>query len=887
MSLLSGARIGPYEITASLGAGGMGEVYRARDARLKRDVALKLLPESFATDPERLARFQREAEVLASLNHPNIAAIYGLEEGPAEAGHYVRALILELVEGETLADRIARGAMPVDEALPIARQIAEALEAAHEHGVIHRDLKPANIKVTPGGKVKVLDFGLAKLTQASGPGPQAPDLTASPTLSIQPTYAGVILGTVGYMSPEQARGKPVDRRTDIWAFGCVLYEMLTGRQVFETRDTVSDAVAAILTREPDWSALPDAVPPHLRRLLRRCLQKDPARRLHHVADARVELEDALSEPTAATPATTEHPAAPTRWLRALPWTVAALGLGAAAWLLWGTPGSGTAAPLVLRLEINLPAGVELYTASPHPVAVSPDGARLAFIGVRGGSRQVYVRRLDQFEAVPLRGTDTVTTCFFSPDGQSIGLITSVGELKTVSLANGLVAAITDDVNFAYGAAWSADDRLIFARAGALWQIPRSGGTPRPLTMLGGEHRDTLHAWPIVLPDGRTMLFGAAAGDQWRIDALVLASGERRTVVERGTLPLYAASGHLVFFLDGELLTASFDADRLELTGPSVRTIDNFPTSVLGTPLVDVSLSGAVVYAPTTGASRLVLVSRQGTEQPLNETRRPYSNPRLAPDGSRVVVEAGDLWIQDLTRSTFTRIASRTEVNLGFPIWAPDGRRVVYRTGSGLRVQDADGIGEGELIAGTSAFDFPGSMTPDGQTLVYQRSQEGLFDIYAVPLREPSKVQTILNTPAYEGGARLSPDGRWLIYISNESGRNEVYLRQFPGPGRRWQISTDGGTQAVWNPSGREIFYRNGDKMMAVEVSTIPEVTLSPPRLLFEQPYAFGSGITIANYDVTRDGQRFVMVKDESTAGRLNVVLNWFADLSRSVPAVSR
>ena len=879
MTLTSGSRVGSYEVLGLIGTGGMGEVYRARDTRLRRDVAVKVLPESFAADPERLARFQREAQVLASLNHPNVAAIYGVEENPV-------ALILELVDGETLGDRISRGAVPVDEALAIACQVAEALEAAHDQSVIHRDLKPANIKITPGGRVKVLDFGLAKMLETTHP---AASLSMSPTLSIQATYAGVILGTAAYMSPEQARGKAVDQRTDIWAFGCVLYEMLTGRQVFETGDTVSDAVAAILTREPDWSALPEQLPANLRRLLRRCLQKDPALRLHHVADARLELEDASSEATVAPSTTAPRAVVPAGWLRVLPWTVSAFALAVAAGTLWWTP-SGSSAPAqpVLRLEINLPAGVELYTASPRPVAVSPDGTRIAFVGVRSGSRQVYVRRLDQFEAVPLKGTDGVTTFFFSPEGQSLGFLTGAGQLRTVSFADGLVTTVTDGATFLYGAAWTGDDHIVFVRGGALWQIPRSGNMAEPLTTLGGTGHDTLHAWPIVLPDGRTILFSVRSGNQWRIDALTFTSGERRTVVDRGTQPMYSASGHLMFFRDGELLAAPFDAASLMLTGPVVRTtIDNFPVSAQGTPIVDVSPSGTVVYAPTRALSRLVLVSRQGAAQTLNDTLRPYANPRLAPDGSRILIEAGDLWLQETGRATFTRIASREDVLAGFPIWVPDGRRVVYRTPDGLRLQDADGGSQSEVIAGTSEFDYPGSITPDGETLVFLRSsQEGLFDIYAVPLRGGGSFRPVLATPAYEGGTKLSPDGRWLAYVSNESGQNEVYLRPFPGADRRWQISTEGGTQAVWNPNGKEIFYRNGDKMMSVDVSTVPDVMLSPPRLLFEQSYAFGSGITIANYDVTRDGQQFVMVKDEPTAARLNVVLNWFTDLNRSVPAAA-
>ena len=413
-----------------------------------------------------------------------------------------------------------------------------------------------------------------------------------------------------------------------------------------------------------------------------------------------------------------------------------------------------------------------------------------------------------------------------------------------------------------------------------------------LTTLGGARRDTLHAWPVVLPGGKTILFGAASGDQCRIESLVLATGERRAVVERGTLPLYAASGHLVFFRDGELIVVPFDAAHLQLTGPAVQAIDNLPVMAAGVPVVDVSTSGTVVFTPSTAVSRLVWVSRQGTEQPLNEVLRSYLNPRLAPDGNRVVVEAGDLWIQDLARATFTRLTSKDAVTYGFPIWTPDGRRVVHRTPNGLRVQDADGSGQGQVIAGTSEFDFPGSVSADGETLVIMRSsQETSFDLYALPLRDPAQARPIVKTAAYEGGARLSPDGRWLTYVSNESGQNEVYLRPFPGPDRRWPISTQGGTQAIWNPNGKEIFYRSGNKMMVVDVSTAPDVMLSPPRLLFEQRYAFGAGITIANYDVTRDGQRFLMIKDTAatdqtataTPASMVVVLNWLEELKQRVP----
>ena len=888
MPLSPGTRLGVYEITALIGAGGMGEVYRARDTQLNRDVALKVLPDLFAADPDRLARFTREAQLLASLNHPNIAAIHGFEEGTDVGAAFSRlggALILELVEGETLADRITRGAIPLDEALPIARQIADALEAAHDQGVIHRDLKPANIKVRPDGTVKVLDFGLAKAMEPAvfGASVAALDVTASPTItSPAATRFGMILGTAAYMSPEQARGRPVDKRSDIWAFGCVLYEMLTGGRPFDAGDTVSDAVASILTREPDWTRLPVNTPEPVTRLLRRCLQKDPARRLHHVADARLDIDDGRAD-SPGTRASASPPGRGQTLRHALPWAIAAAAIAVATWMVAGSRPGRESAGLV-SLEVNPPPGVELFTATGRTLAVSPDGTRLAFVGVLGGARHVYIRPIDQFAATPVRGSDNAVAGFFSPDGQAIAFIDPAGVLKTIRLSDGTTTTVADRVSPLYGAAWGADDRFVVVRDGALWQVPHAGGAPKALTTLGGASGDTLHAHPMVIRNGAAILFGASSGDKWRIDALVATTGQRHTVVESGRLPLYTASGHLLFFRDGELLAAPFDAERLQVVGPAVRTITNLPTVASGAPGLDVSTTGTLVYTPMTAQSTMVWVSRQGAEQPLNSTLRPYTNPRLTPDGSALLVQAGDLWIQDLRRATFTRLAEFQALLNGFPIWTPDGSRAVYKAADGLRMQNTDGSGQNQVIEGTNTFDFPGSVTADGRTIVMMRSSdETSFDIYAVPLTGGGKPTAIVKTAAYEGGVRLSPDGRWIIYVSNESGRNEIYLRGFPGPDRRWQVSTDGGTQAVWNPNSREIFYRSGNRMMAVDLSTTPNVVLSPPRVLFEQRYAYGAGITIANYDVTRDGQRFVMVKDESTAGRLNVVLNWFQELQRLVP----
>ena len=576
------------------------------------------------------------------------------------------------------------------------------------------------------------------------------------------------------------------------------------------------------------------------------------------------------------------------WMRLLPWAVAATAIAVAAFVVWSRPVSrrSESAP-VRRLEVTLPTGVELFTSN-RTVAVSPDGSRVAFVGVRAGTRQVYLRALDQFEAIALKGSDSATVCFFAPDGRSIGIVTNTGVIKTISLADGLVTTVTDGANFLYGAAWGEDDRIVFVRAGTLWQIARSGGTATQLTKLGGSRGDTLHANPVFLPGSKTLLFAASAGDQRRIESLVVASGERRTVIEGGALPLYATSGHLVFVRAGELLAAPFDPDRLEVIGTAAQAIEKLPSQLQGIPSIDISASGTVIYAPTAAVSRLVFVSRQGAEQPLNEVARSYANPRLAPDGSRILVQAGDLWIQDVTRSTFTRLTPRDAVINAFPMWLPDGRRVIYRSPGGLRIQDADGSSNGQTVTGTSDYDYPAELAADGDTLVFMRStQETSFDIMRLSLRNPTEIRPLLQTSAYEGGGRLSPDGRWLAYVSNESGQNEVYLRPFPALDRRWTISTQGGTQALWNPNGKEIFYRNGDKMMAVDLTTTPEVKLSAPRVLFEQRYAFGAGITMANYDVTRDGQRFIMVKDESGAARLNVILNWLSELRRVAPTTDQ
>jgi eukaryotic-like serine/threonine-protein kinase len=877
---LTGQRLGVYHILDLVGVGGMGEVYRARDTKLGRDVALKVLPRLFSADPERLARFEREARLLASLNHPHIAAIYGFEE---TAG--VHALILELVEGPTLAERLQRGPLPIAEAVRIARQIADALEAAHERGIVHRDLKPQNIKVKPDGTVKVLDFGLAKAAMAAS---HDADVSPTSTAPIDRTQEGTILGTTSYMSPEQSRGQAVDKRTDIWAFGCVFYEMLTGRAAF-AGETISDTLAALLKQEPDWQALPAHTPPGVRSLLRRCLKKDPVDRLHDIADARIEIQEAIAEPAAMTPTGPPRRAA-ARWTRMIPWVVAA---GAVAMALLvvqqGTRRTGSPAGSVTRLDLDLPAGVELVTVYPPAMVLSPDGTRVAFVGVSRGVRQLYTRRLDQFETVPIRGTEKANAVFMSPDGRGLGFITADLALKKVSLSDGLVTTIEHDAEFSAGAAWGADDRITFVRAGALWQVPASGGPAKQLTTLDSRKRELLHAWPSVTAQGRILLFASITGSSRgasHIEALSLPAGQRRVIVESGTFPLYAPSGHLVFFRDGALLGAPFDVDRLEVTGPVVRILENLAVgTTMDAPLAALSNAGSLTYAPSdAGTTRLVWVSRQGVEQSITETPRRYQYPRLAPDGRRTVVAAaGDLWIQDIARATLTRLTSEQTVGNAFPVWTPDGTRVLFRTLTGMYWTAADGSGHPEAIAGSLSGDLPCSVSRDGDTLAFMRQNaQASRDIYVLSLHGQSPPRPVVNTPAYEGGAQFSPNGHWMVYASDESGQMQVYVRPFPGPDRRWPVSTQGGTQPLWSRNGKEIFYRVGNRMMVVDLSAGVDLTLSQPRQLFEQRYVF-QNVSVANYDVSSDGQRFVMIKDEAGSGRLNVVLNWTEELKRLVP----
>jgi eukaryotic-like serine/threonine-protein kinase len=894
MALASGTRIGAYEVASLIGEGGMGEVYRARDVNLGRQVAIKVLPEPFAQDNERLARFEREAKTLAALNHPNIAIIHGLErtDGTGPAGQTsARALVMELVEGPTLADQIRQGPIPLDEALPIARAIAEALEAAHEQGIVHRDLKPANVKVRPDGTVKVLDFGLAKTMEPAGA--LSPGRSHSPTVtSPAMTQAGMILGTAAYMSPEQAKGRAADKRSDLWAFGCVLYEMLTAKRAFEG-DEVSETLAAILRSDPDWRALPADTPASIRRLLRRCLEKDRKRRLADAGDARLELEDARSIELQAMPSLGSQQ----RWR---PWLIGAaialLGAAAGGGALWIATRPGPAR--VTRMAIpRSPAAV----GTGINVAITPDGARVVYRDFGA----LLTRALDALEPVVLAKGPPASP-FISPDAQWVGFFEG-GALKKIAITGGPALTIARGIGQPGVATWGPDNTIVFSTNAptGLRRVHADGGEVAVLTTPDSAAGEFDHDFPQFLPDGKAVLFtirplgGGLAAAQ--IALLDLESGTQKVLWRGGSHARYLPTGHLVYGADGALRAVRFDPRRRTVFGTPVPVVTQVAITAGGVVQADVASDGTLVYLSGTGDAgqqrTLVWAERDGKEQPLSAVPRPYQFPRLSPDGTRVLVYGGDqdLYIYDLARATLTRVThDPASDNLG--LWMPDSKRILFNSNRGgaqnLYLQAADGTGQATRLTESTGQQFPTGVTPDGSAVVFyeatanQQRNIGLLKILPTP-----QTSWLLETPFDERGGVVSPDGRWLAYEANDNAdRYEVYVRPFPNVNDGvWQISTAGGAQPLWAPNGRELVYVSLDgALMSAAVQAKGSVWgHGAPSEVLQGNYVLAPGVSTRHFDITADGKRFIMVKalptDVDRAPSIIVVQHWLEELKRLVP----
>jgi len=909
-TLTAGTRLGVYEIVGPLGAGGMGEVYRARDAALRREVALKLLPPLFTKDPDRVARFTREAHALAALSHPNIAAIHGLEQGDTPA------LVLELVEGSTLAERLALGAIPLDEALPLARQIAEALAAAHEQGIVHRDLKPANIKIRPDGLVKVLDFGLAKFLESDALGGESAGL---PTVtSPVATRIGTIVGTAAYLAPEQARGHTVDKRADIWAFGCVLFEMLTSRRLFEA-ETVSDTLALVLTRDPDWTSLPARTPASLRRLLRRCLVKDQRKRLADISDARLEIDDAskIAAPTAADETAAES-GKRVRWR--LPAAIAVNAAALIALWVWLQP-PVPPPPVVMRFTAPGPPN------RPSLPVLSRDGSQFAF--QRQGpspdaglpSRVIYIRRMEELEAHALPASDNAMDPTFSPDGKWLAYLTSssatrtpqvsnVRQLKKISVAGGLPQTLLEGIPPGpTERTWNDDDWIYFTSIDRLLRVRSSGGTAETLATLDRERGEFQFNAPQPLPGGKSVVLSVATnGDrpETRVVVLDLETRERRTLLENAGVARYAPSepragrGHLIYGRNGALFAAPFDAVRRQLTGVPVRVIEGV-RGVSSNPnsrnaSFGFSFTGTLAYVPEAAVDVMpVWVDRRGTAIPLPLVPGQYFAARLAPDDDRIalLIRRGtdnaetDLWAYEFAHATLTRLSFDGDNDS--PVWAPDGKRLIYVADMPSQQHAivsiaADGSGKPQLLFHSQERLLPMAITPDARTLIVRRDRgtgAATSSVFLTLKWSSDSQNTATATPLFEsrfrmGQLSLSPDGHWAAYESSESGREEIYVIPFPAADRKWQISAGGGTQPLWSRNGRELFYRSRDEMMAVPVETSPTFRSGTPAALFSGQYR-------PLYDVDRNGRFFMGKMSETPPGGYHIVVNWFEELRRRAP----
>jgi serine/threonine protein kinase/Tol biopolymer transport system component len=883
MSLV-GRQVGHYRILAPLGRGGMGEVYRAHDGKLNREVALKVLPDLFALDPDRLARFTREAHVLASLNHPNIAAIYGVEDAGA-----IKALVLELVEGPTLADRIARDRIAVEDALPIGRQIADALEAAHERGIVHRDLKPANLKVRPDGVVKVLDFGLARAleVEASGAVSQSPTVPG-PVV----TANGMIVGTPAYMAPEQARGKPADKRTDLWAFGCVLYEMLTGRRAFAGEDT-SETLAAVIRDDPGWDALPDTTPPSIRRLLRRCLAKDPKGRLSDAAVARIEIDEARLDArldTGATPPTSRR-GERVAWVSAL----LLVGAGAIAALLI-TRGPEPVAGEV-RFDIQTPPTTDLMS-----LAISPDGQKIVFVATSEGRSKLWLRRLDSGSAEALAGTDGAAFPFWSPDSRSVAFFATDNRLKRLDI-DGRSIQVLGMFPLGSGGTWNKDGTILFshfAGSSPILRVSSTGGQASPATRL--QPPELTHQSPQFLPDGRHFLYHSLNLTPPAVFVGDLEGSESRRLLEADAVARYVPTGHLLFARGGALLAQAFDVDRLALSGDPFRVAAPVAMALGVQPALFLSATSTLVFRARssanlippmlTGARPLIWFDRSGKEVGRVRDPEPGARPSLSPDGRQVALvrpatdgAPPDIWLLGLDRGVQNRLTFGA-INLD-PIWSPDMRELAF--GSSLKDrfdlyrQRLDRTGKAELLLATPEDKMPSDWSHDGRVLLYTTffGATTANDIWALPLNGERKPVPVVQTAFDEMHPQFSPDGRWIAYESNETGQFEIYLQQFPGPGGRQRISTAGGAQVRWRRDGGELFYIALDgRLMAVPIRFASDgqtVDAGTPAPLFATHVGGAvSGTDRQQYVVSSDGQRFLMsvVPEDPNPPPITVILNW-------------
>ncbi len=886
MEFRTGTLLLHYRLVEKIGEGGMGVVWRATDTTLDRDVAVKILPDVFANDADRAARFEREAKVLASLNHSNITTLHSVHKVDS-----VRFLVMELAQGEDLATHLARGRLPVDETVAIARQIADALEAAHESGVVHRDLKPANITVTSDGKVELLDFGLAKALDVSVAGSSS-DLSKSPTQVSGHTQAGMILGTAAYMSPEQARGKAVDRRADIWAFGCVVYEMLAGKKAFDG-ETVTDVLAAVVTRGPDWSALPSNTPRRLRALVERCLEKDPKRRLRDAGEARIVLDDIAAHPTEAAPADAAPvPAKRARWRSLVPWAIALLAIV-------------FAARATVRIENSTPPTFVSVTLPRADVAdagmenllmdISRDGRALVYCGRRDGIVRLYVRSFDEREAVELAGTDGASNPFFSPDGQWIAFAANA-KLKKVSVHGGAVFDLRDLSEGHRAGVWLDDGTIICVPsfASPLFRLPAGGGTGTAVTVIDTAAGERTHRWPGTFPGGEWVYFTVGnrrnPGDyeESEIATVSLKTGERRTLIQGASMARYAAPGHMLYSKGGVLMSAPVDPDDPKLLGAGVPVLDK----IAGEPT-----SGAVHFAASDNGTlafvtaregeydmRLAWVDRTGKVDVLAAPPRRYTAPRVSADGKQVYVTVGpafgrgDIWRYDVERETLTRTTFDDHSVIG--VWMPDQKHLLYQHEESkfqLVMASTEGDPNERVLYQRDLPVYVSSVTPDGKWILMSDWGSPGSDIFMVSAEKGGEPIPVVTDPFGQFGAMVSPDGQWVAYTSSETGVYEVHVRPFNRPGKRYQVSSGGGLHAMWAPSSKEICYMSGSSMMSVSIDAKGDVVqVGRPVKLFDLPTIARLQVDYRDFDMTSDGTRFIttyVANPELARRRIDVLLN--------------